>query len=125
MRRHRAGHRLGFDAVVDRIKVATFMGQTVRMFYGRRFTAAHFGTVSIVGVYVGCSTRFRWDPQSIAASHSDGTDSRAALFAPFVGANRKGEIDPSFVITHRATLEEGPELYKIFRAKEDGCVKSL
>jgi threonine dehydrogenase-like Zn-dependent dehydrogenase len=35
----------------------------------------------------------------------------------------KGEIDPSFVITHRATLEEGPELYKTFRAKKDGCIK--
>jgi threonine dehydrogenase-like Zn-dependent dehydrogenase len=27
------------------------------------------------------------------------------------------------VITHRATLEEGPELYKTFRDKKDGCVK--
>jgi threonine dehydrogenase-like Zn-dependent dehydrogenase len=35
----------------------------------------------------------------------------------------KGAIDPSFVITHRATLEEGPELYKTFRAKQDGCIK--
>jgi len=32
----------------------------------------------------------------------------------------KGDIDPSFVITHRATREQGPELYK---AKEDGCIK--
>ena len=36
---------------------------------------------------------------------------------------QKGEIDPSFVITHRATLEEGPELYKTFRDKKDGCIK--
>ena len=35
----------------------------------------------------------------------------------------KGEIDPSFVITHRATLDEGPDLYKTFRAKPDGCIK--
>jgi threonine dehydrogenase-like Zn-dependent dehydrogenase len=35
----------------------------------------------------------------------------------------KGEIDPSFVITHRASLEEGPELYKTFRSKQDGCIK--
>jgi threonine dehydrogenase-like Zn-dependent dehydrogenase len=35
----------------------------------------------------------------------------------------RGEIDPSFVITHRATLEQGPELYRKFRAKEDGCIK--
>ena len=34
-----------------------------------------------------------------------------------------GEIDPTFVITHRATLEDGPDLYKRFRDKEDGCIK--
>ena len=35
----------------------------------------------------------------------------------------EGEIDPSFVVTHTASLEEGPALYKTFRDKEDGCVK--
>ena len=35
----------------------------------------------------------------------------------------KGEIDPSFVITHRASLEDGPGLYKTFRGKQDGCIK--
>ncbi|HEX4260493.1 MAG TPA: zinc-binding dehydrogenase, partial [Acetobacteraceae bacterium] len=36
---------------------------------------------------------------------------------------QEGQIDPSFVITHRATLEQGPALYKTFRDKQDGCVK--
>ena len=35
----------------------------------------------------------------------------------------KGEIDPSFVITHRAKLDEGPGLYKTFRDKQNGCIK--
>ena len=35
----------------------------------------------------------------------------------------EGEIDPTFVITHSASLEDGPELYKSFRDKEDGCIK--
>jgi threonine dehydrogenase-like Zn-dependent dehydrogenase len=34
-----------------------------------------------------------------------------------------GEIDPSFVITHTVGLEQGPEMYKTFRDKLDGCVK--
>lgn len=34
-----------------------------------------------------------------------------------------GDIDPSFVITHRATLEDGPDLYKTFRDREHGCIK--
>ena len=36
-----------------------------------------------------------------------------------------GEIDPSFVITQRVSLEEGPAMYKTFRAKQDGCIKAV
>ena len=35
----------------------------------------------------------------------------------------EGQIDPSFVITHQRPLDEGPEMYKTFRDKKDGCVK--
>jgi threonine dehydrogenase-like Zn-dependent dehydrogenase len=35
----------------------------------------------------------------------------------------EGEIDPSFVITHTCTLEEGPGMYETFRDKKDGCIK--
>jgi threonine dehydrogenase-like Zn-dependent dehydrogenase len=34
-----------------------------------------------------------------------------------------GKIDPSFVITHTVGLEDGPEMYKTFRDKQDGCIK--
>ncbi|QOZ09079.1 zinc-dependent alcohol dehydrogenase [Bradyrhizobium sp. CCBAU 51765] len=34
-----------------------------------------------------------------------------------------GEIDPSFVITHTVPLEQGPEMYQVFRDKRDSCVK--
>jgi threonine dehydrogenase-like Zn-dependent dehydrogenase len=34
-----------------------------------------------------------------------------------------GEIDPSFVITHRVSLADGPDMYRTFRDKLDGCVK--
>jgi len=33
------------------------------------------------------------------------------------------QIDPSFVITHTETLDRGPEMYKTFRDKQDGCIK--
>jgi threonine dehydrogenase-like Zn-dependent dehydrogenase len=35
----------------------------------------------------------------------------------------EGQIDPSFVITHRVGLEDGPRLYDTFRDKQDGCIK--
>lgn len=35
----------------------------------------------------------------------------------------EGQIDPSFVITHTVRLKDGPEMYKVFRDKQDSCVK--
>jgi threonine dehydrogenase-like Zn-dependent dehydrogenase len=35
----------------------------------------------------------------------------------------EGKFDPSFVITHRCTLDEGPKMYDVFKKKEDGCIK--
>ena len=34
-----------------------------------------------------------------------------------------GEIDPSFVITHKIGLDAVPEAYKTFKNKQDGCIK--
>jgi threonine dehydrogenase-like Zn-dependent dehydrogenase len=35
----------------------------------------------------------------------------------------EGKIDPSFVVTHPASLEDAPAMYKKFRDKEDGVIK--
>ena len=34
-----------------------------------------------------------------------------------------GEIDPSFIITHRIPLDEAPAAYRTFRDKKDDCIK--
>ena len=35
----------------------------------------------------------------------------------------RGEIDPSFIITHRIGLEDAPTMYRTFRDKHDACIK--
>ncbi|TBW12882.1 glutathione-dependent formaldehyde dehydrogenase [Azotobacter chroococcum subsp. isscasi] len=35
----------------------------------------------------------------------------------------EGQIDPSFVITHTLGLEQGPDMYRVFRDKLDNCIK--
>jgi threonine dehydrogenase-like Zn-dependent dehydrogenase len=42
---------------------------------------------------------------------------------PLLERIQAGEIDPSFVITHRLKLDDAPAAYKSFRDKEDGCIK--
>ena len=39
------------------------------------------------------------------------------------GADQRGEIDPSFVITHRMPLDDAPKGYDMFLNKQDNCVK--
>ena len=59
-----------------------------------------------------------------AAIGGDQIQQRAfAEIEPLMTRIVDGEIDPSFIITHRIGLEEGPEAYKTFRDKKDGCVK--
>ena len=42
---------------------------------------------------------------------------------PLLESIQRGEIDPSFVISHRVPITEAPEMYKKFRDKEDNCTK--
>jgi threonine dehydrogenase-like Zn-dependent dehydrogenase len=42
---------------------------------------------------------------------------------PLLGRIERGEIDPSFVITHRMKLEEAPVGYDLFLNKRDHCEK--
>lgn len=114
-----------FDSVVDRVKVATFMG-TDRPHVVRQaiHCCRNFGTVSLVGVYGGYL-----DKIPMGSAINRGLTFRMAqtpvqrYLPKLLGLIEEGKIDPSFVVTHRASLDEGPELYKTFRDKKDGCIK--
>ena len=114
-----------FDSVLDRVKTATFMG-TDRPHVLRQaiHCCRNFGTVSLIGVYGDLL-----DKIPMGSAINRGLTFRMAQtpvqhYLPLLmNLIEEGKIDPSFVITHRATLEEGPELYKTFRDKKDGCIK--
>lgn len=115
----------GFDAVVDRIKVATFMGTDRRHVLRQAIQCCrNFGVVSIVGVYGGFV-----DKIPMGSAINRGLTFRMAqtpvqYYLPqLLERIQHGDIDPSFVITHRATLADGPKLYETFRDKADGCIK--
>ena len=117
--------RSSFAAMVDRVKVATFMG-TDRPNVVRQAIQCcrNFGTVSIVGVYAGYL-----DKIPIGSAMNRGLTLRMAqtpvqhYLLKLLKRIEDGEIDPSFVITDVASLEEGPELYKKFNDRRDGCIK--
>jgi len=82
------------------------------------------GTVSLPGVFVGPAV-----PTSLGAFMGKGLTLKTGqthvqrYLEPLMKLIQDGKIDPSFLITHRIGLEEGPEAYKTFRDKQDGCVK--
>ena len=82
------------------------------------------GTLSIPGVYVGMA-----DNLPMGAAMNKGLTFKMgqthvqAYTKPLLAKIEAGEIDPSFVVTHPASLEEAPEMYKKFRDREDGVIK--
>jgi threonine dehydrogenase-like Zn-dependent dehydrogenase len=82
------------------------------------------GTISIPGVYVGMG-----DKIPIGAAMNKGLTIKTGqthvqrYMRPLLKRIEAGDIDPSFVVTHPASLEEAPEMYKKFRDKADGVIK--
>ncbi len=115
----------GVDAMIDRVKVATFLG-TDRPHVLRQaiHCCRNFGTVSIVGVYGGFLDKIPFGSAINRGLTFRMAQTPVQAYLPtLLERIERGDIDPSFVITHRATLDEGPDLYKTFRDKKDGCIK--
>jgi threonine dehydrogenase-like Zn-dependent dehydrogenase len=81
------------------------------------------GTLSILGVY-GLMDKF-----PIGLIMNKGLTVRSAQqhgqkYVPRLLAHAsKGELDPSYLITHKMSLEDGPRGYDMFKHKQDGCVR--
>jgi threonine dehydrogenase-like Zn-dependent dehydrogenase len=82
------------------------------------------GTVSIAGVYGGMIDKF---PVGTVMNRSltvkTGQTHVQRYLRPLLERIEKGEIDPSFVITHRMKLDDAPLAYRMFRDKQDECIK--
>lgn len=113
------------DAVVDKVKAAMFLG-TDRPHVLREaiMSCRKGGTLSVPGVYVGFLDKLPFGAlMNKGITIRTGQTHTHRYLAPLLDKILNGEIDPTFVITHRATLEEGPGLYEKFRDKTDGCIK--
>jgi threonine dehydrogenase-like Zn-dependent dehydrogenase len=82
------------------------------------------GTVSVIGVYGGFIDKF---PMGSLMNRSltirTGQCHVQRYMRPLLERIQRGEIDPSFVITHRMRLEDAPTGYDMFLHKRDNCEK--
>lgn len=82
------------------------------------------GTVSIPGVYAGFIDKMPFGAAfGKGLTFKMGQTHMLRYMRPLLDRIERGEIDPSFVITHRLNLEDAPYGYEIFRDKEDDCIK--
>jgi threonine dehydrogenase-like Zn-dependent dehydrogenase len=118
-------HKTGLEGVYD------FAKQTVRIESDRPYVLREViqacrkgGTLSLAGVYGGFI-----DTIPIGAAFNKGLTIKMGqthvhrYLKPLFEKIEKGEIDPSFVVTHVFPLAEAPYAYQIFKKKLDGCVK--
>jgi threonine dehydrogenase-like Zn-dependent dehydrogenase len=117
-------HGTSIDAIYDYAKMAVKLG-TDRTHALRQaiFACRKGGTVSIPGVYGGLVDKF---PLGIAFSKGltfrMGQTNVHRYLKPLMKRVEMGEIDPSFVITHRLDLRDGADGYATFDG-QDGCIK--
>jgi len=81
------------------------------------------GTVSLPGVFINEVSVPMGAFVAKALTLKTGQTHVQRYLQPLMQKILEGEIDPSFLITHTIELEEGPEAYKTFRDKKDGCIK--
>lgn len=113
------------DAVVDKVK-ATVMLTTDRAHVLREaiMCCRKGGTISVPGAYVGFPDKLPFGAfMNKGLTLKSGQTHMQRYMKPLFEKIEAGEIDPSFVITHRVTLNDAPEAYKTFRDKKDGCIK--
>lgn len=136
-------HGLGPDAVIEAVGMEAHGADTLAQKIGSAVMAATIsmerpfalnqailacrpgGIVSMPGVYGGPV-----GPVALGVLMNKGLTLKTGqthmvrYLKPLLERIEKKEIDPSFIISHRSSrLEDGPELYKKFRDKADGCTK--
>jgi threonine dehydrogenase-like Zn-dependent dehydrogenase len=119
------GHGHTVDAVLDRVK------QAMKLTFDRAHSlrqAIHCcrkgGTVSIPGVYAGFI-----DKVPFGSAFGKGLTLKMGqthvhnYTGMLLEKIERGELDPSYIITHRVSLDDAPEMYATFRNKEAECIK--
>ncbi|HWR50240.1 MAG TPA: zinc-dependent alcohol dehydrogenase [Bryobacteraceae bacterium] len=118
-------HAPGIVGAYDRTKQAAML-ETDRPIALRQAIMAcrNGGTVSVIGVYGGFIDKFPFGSvMNRSLTIRTGQCHVHKYMRPLLERIRKGEIDPSFVITHRMNLNDVSSGFSMFNNKQNDCVK--
>jgi threonine dehydrogenase-like Zn-dependent dehydrogenase len=132
----------GPDAVIDAVGMEASHGHGAMYAYDRVKQAARLetdrgpalreailacrpgGIVSVIGVYGGMMDKFPSGAfMNKGLTVKSGQCHVHRYLKPLYERIRNGDIDPSFVVTHRLELGKAPDAYETFKHKLDDCVK--
>jgi threonine dehydrogenase-like Zn-dependent dehydrogenase len=119
------GHGHAVQYAYDRLKQAAML-ETDRPIALREAMLAcrSGGTISVAGVYGGFLDKVPFGAvMNRSITIKTGQTHVQRYMNPLLDRIRKGEIDPSFVVTHKLPLEEAPGAYAMFAKKENECIK--
>ena len=113
------------DAMVDRAKQAVMLeSDRPHVLREMMYVCRPAGTLSIPGVYGGLIAKLPFGmAMNKGLTWRMGQTHVNRWTDDLLNRIQEGQIDPSFVITHTVPLDQGPEMYKTFRDKRDGCIK--
>jgi threonine dehydrogenase-like Zn-dependent dehydrogenase len=112
------------QSTIDDAKTAMYLGSDRPHVLNEIFRCCRKGgKVSIPGVYFSALSLLFGAAINKGLQIKTGQTHVQRYLKPLLKKIEEGEIDPSFVITHKLPLEQAPEAYKKFRDKIDGCIK--
>jgi threonine dehydrogenase-like Zn-dependent dehydrogenase len=118
-------HGNGLEFAYDRVKQAAML-ETDRPIALRQAIMAcrNGGTVSVAGAFGGFIDKVPFGAvMNRSLRIKSGQTHVQHYMRPLLERIENGEIDPSFVITHRLRLDDAPQGYHLFKNKLDDCVK--
>lgn len=120
---HGVGVAGAYDRVKQEVKLSTERPHALRQAI---LACRKGGVVSVAGVFGGFA-----DKIPLGAAFNKGLTFKMGqthvhrYLQPLLEKIEQGAIDPSFVITHKLSLDDAPDAYRRFRDKEDGCIKVM
>jgi len=132
----------GPEKCIDAVGMESHVGSTMDTFYDRAkqalmaesdrphvlremiYVCRPAGVLSIPGVYGGLVDKIPFGMlMNKGLSVRTGQTHVNRWTTDLLRRIEEGQIDPSFVVTHTESLANGPQMYKTFRDKQDGCIK--
>jgi threonine dehydrogenase-like Zn-dependent dehydrogenase len=120
-----AAHGAHVTGLYDRLKQSVML-ETDRPLVLRQAIMAcrNGGTVSVPGVYGGFLDKVPFGAvMNRSLTIKAGQTHVQRYLKPLLRRIMEGEIEPSYIITHRMSLDEAPQGYEIFKNKGDDCMK--